>query len=222
MQKNKNLLENNRRTQRHHTARYQPTRHLLDHNAVFACRSRISGFTLIELLIALAISAVTLSFALPAFDQIMSRTKTTSAINRLIGAVNITRHTAVTFQSMTTLCALKPNGQCGANWAGTLTVFLDKNHNAQLEQEDTIIKRVAPVSEGTQVSWRAFQNKRYLQMTPRGYTNFQNGNFVVCHNPDFARDARQLVINVQGRTRINRRVNQQGWPIDGKGRVLKC
>ena len=170
----------------------------------------------------LAIATVTLSFAYPAFEQMIKRTKTTSAINRMIGAVNITRHTAVKFQAMTTLCALKPNGQCGASWNGTLTVFLDKNHNAQLEQEDTIIKRVAPVSKGTQVSWRAFQNKRYLQMTPRGYTNFQNGNFVVCHNPAFARDARQLVINVQGRTRINRRVNQQGWPVDRKGRVLKC
>ena len=180
------------------------------------------GVTLIEMMVVLTISVLALSLAAPALDHIMARTKTTSAVNRLVGAVNLTRHTAVAFQTMATLCPLKTNGRCGGSWNATLTVFLDRNQNAWLEEEDTVINRISPVSDGTQVYWRAFQNKPYLQMTPWGYTNFQNGNFVICDESDSVKQAKQLVINIQGRTRINRRVNSQGWPVDRRGKLLRC
>ena len=181
-----------------------------------------NGFTLVELLIALAVMSTVYAMAAPGVEQMFERTRATAGVNRLVGAVNLTRHTAVQFGRMATLCGLRPDGRCGADWGGRLTLFLDLNQNARLEEEDQVINTIAPASASTSVRWRAFQNKQYLQMTPMGYTNYQNGNFVICSKADDIANARQLIVNIQGRTRLNHRTNADDLPIDRKGRLLRC
>lgn len=182
----------------------------------------IAGITIVELLIVLSVTGILVATAAPSINSMMTRSKTTAAVNRLVGAVNLTRQSAVQYQTLTTLCGVKTNGKCGAPWAEVLTVFLDRNKNAWLEEEDVIIKQVQPLNTDTTVRWRAFQNKQYLQMTPMGYTNYQNGNFVICPSGGSQKDARQVVINIQGRIRHNHRINESGFPVDRRGRKLRC
>lgn len=170
----------------------------------------------------ISIVAIILVSAMPSISSMTQRSQTTASLNRLVGAINYTRHTAVQYGVTATLCRIKTNGKCGGDWSQDLVVFTDHNRNAWLEEEDTVISVVAAQDSSTTVKWRSFQNRQYLQMTALGYTNFQNGNFVICPESGDSTKARQLVVNVQGRVRINHSVNEAGHPIDRKGKRLRC
>ena len=170
----------------------------------------------------LGISLTLMALVVPSVNVMLIRGKTTSSINRLVAAVNFIRHTAVQYHTVATLCATKSSGKYGASWAGKLSVFLDRNKNAKHEHEEKIIARISNNHSDTSVTWRAYQNKQYLQMTPTGYTKFQNGDFVVCPSNANPKYAHQIVINIQGRVRQNRSVNKAGYPIDRKGQQLRC
>ncbi|MGV0034985.1 MAG: GspH/FimT family pseudopilin [Candidatus Azotimanducaceae bacterium WSBS_2022_MAG_OTU7] len=181
-----------------------------------------AGYSTFEVITVLGVSLTLMAFVIPPVNTIFIRSETTSSINRLVAAVNFTRHTAVQYHTIATLCATRPNGTCGASWGGELSVFLDRNRNAKHDPEEKLIARISNNNSGTSVTWRAFQNKQYLQMTPMGYTKFQNGNFVVCPANANPKYARQIVINIQGRVRQNRSTDKAGYPIDRKGQHLRC
>lgn len=180
------------------------------------------GYSLIEMTAATAVIVIVMAVASPSLISVMTRNQSVAELNRLVGAVNLTRHSAVQFGTTATLCGLKPTGRCGASWEGKLTVFLDRNGNARLDGNDETVSLISSLDSDSTVKWRSFQNRQYLQMTSQGYTRYQNGNFVVCPATADVRQARQLVVNVQGRTRVNHRVNREGFPVDDRGRVLRC
>jgi len=182
----------------------------------------IKGYSIVELLTVMAVIVILMAAASPSLISVMIRNQSVAELNRLVGAVNLTRHSAVQFATTATLCGLKPTGRCGAPWDGKLTVFLDRNGNARLDGNDETISFISSLDSDSTVKWRSFQNRQYLQMTSQGYTRYQNGNFVVCPVTADVRQARQLVINVQGRTRVNHKVNKAGLPVDYRGRVLRC
>lgn len=185
-------------------------------------RTPARGLTLIENLGVLIIISVILAAALPPFTKMTVRQQTIAELNRLVGAVNLTRHTAVQFSTTATLCGLHSSGQCGASWAAKLTVFLDRNRNARLDDNDEPVSFIQPLNTGSSIRWRSFQNRQYIQMTRYGYTNYQNGNFVICPASADPALARQVIINIQGRTRLNRAADPQGISIDRLGRKLRC
>ncbi len=75
---------------------------------------------------------------------------------------------------------------------------------------------------GSTLKWRAFRNRQYLQMTPSGFTNYQNGNFVYCSQDQDLRFARQIVLNMQGRVKKSYDRNNDGLVEDRYGRHLRC
>ncbi len=183
---------------------------------------RSAGLTLIEALVSLTIAGILVGSAIPSLTNLIERNQATTNINWIIGAVNFTRHTAVVRRTTVTLCAPLAEDRCGGNWHDGLIVFTDRNKNAKIDATDMVVARIQPASGKGTIKWRAFRNRPYLQMTQLGYTNFQNGNFVYCPEGGDIRLARQIVINVQGRSRVVHTRNGEGLPIDRYGRVLRC
>ena len=183
------------------------------------------GKTLIELIAALGVIGITISLAAPAISKILTRSEATTRINWIITAVNYTRHAAVNFRTMATLCPIDPTRSglnCGRDWTYDLMVFADSDHDGRFDGDDHLIQRiVAPPRKGT-LKWRAFRNRQYLQITPYGYTNFQNGNFTYCSPDQDPAMSRQIVINVQGRARVLHHKDAQGRRLDRRGRRLRC
>lgn len=179
------------------------------------------GFTLIECLIVITIGVILLGGIFPAMNTIIERNRATTSVNWVIGAVNFARHTAIKRGRMVTLCANDPAG-CGRDWSQGILIFTDHDKDGELDQEDTIVSRLAPPDTIGALKWRAFRNRPFLQMTPMGYTNFQNGSFVYCPRSENIRFARQVVVNLQGRARVNHSENEDGYPVDRYGKVLRC
>lgn len=184
-----------------------------------------SGKTLIELVAALGIAGIILSTAVPSVSRILTRSEATARINWIVGAVNYTRHAAVNFRTMATLCPIDANRtghHCGRNWQNDLMIFADRNEDGKFGGDDFLIQTIAAPSQKGTLKWRAFRNRQFLQMTRYGYTNFQNGNFTYCSPDQDPTMSRQIVINVQGRARVIHHVNDRGHRLDRKGKKLRC
>ena len=140
----------------------------------------------------LCVAGILMLTALPSMTTMVQRSQTTAAINRVVVAINHARHAAVQHGVTATLCGVKPGGKCGANWAGDLTLFADHNKNARMDNNDYRISTIKALGPDNTVKWRSFQNRKYLQMTAFGYTNFQNGNLGSCPKNGNAKLARQI------------------------------
>lgn len=181
------------------------------------------GVTLIELVAGLAIISIMSALAMPSFSRIHSRSIATAGVNWIIGTVIFARQAAITHGITTTLCpASTKKIVCKGKWHEGVIVFADFNADAKLNGRDFLIERIhADTFTGT-IKWRAFRNRQYLQMTPLGYTNYQNGNFVYCTQNQDLRFARQIVINMQGRARLVHTLNDEGMRVDRRGKLLRC
>ena len=182
-----------------------------------------SGLTMVEVIAVLAIFSVMSVMAIPSMVKIHSRSKATAGVNWIIGAVNFTRHAAINLRITTTMCPSSGSEpKCEGEWHDGLILFADHNRDAMLNGKDFLVERVRNDNFDGTLKWRAFRNRKYLQMTEFGYTNHQNGNFVYCPKDGDLRYARQIVINVQGRARVVHSRNDDGIMTDRKGKPLRC
>ena len=180
------------------------------------------GLTIVELVAVLAIITIMTSLAMPSMTRIHSRSKATTGVNWIIGAVNFTRHSAINLRVTATLCPSTGEPlKCKGKWHDGVIIFADHNSDAKFNGKDFLIERIRPNFDGT-LTWRAFRNRQYLQITQMGHTNYQNGNFVYCSSDKDPLFARQIVINVQGRARVVHTRNPEGFIIDRKGKLLRC
>ena len=182
-----------------------------------------AGYSMVELIIVLAIVSIMMNVAAPSMMKIYQRSQATAMINWMVGTIHYTRHAAVNYGTTATLCpSTDVNLGCGGEWHDGVIVFLDHNRDAKINGKDEVLSSFVPsVTNGT-LKWRSFKNKKYLQLTEFGYTNYQNGNFVYCTDSQDAKLARQLVINVQGRVRLVNKKNGEGISVDRKNKPLKC
>jgi type IV fimbrial biogenesis protein FimT len=180
------------------------------------------GVTLVELIICLAILSILLGFAVPSLSSLQKRSQATVAINWVVSSVVFARHAAITRNTPVTLCPSRNGVACGGSWHEGMIAFTDPNQNRRVDANDVRLQRFLFPVEGATLKWRAFRNQQYLQMTAEGFTNFQNGNFVYCPGDKDVRFARQLVINVQARTRLSSDIDHDGIVEDRNGRDLTC
>ena len=183
---------------------------------------RYCGITVIELLIGVAVMSIVLGLAIPPFQSLAQRSLATASINWLVGSIAFTRHAAMINRTMVTLCPSIDGTKCGGYWHQGSISFTDHNSDRVINGRDHLLNRfLSPVSGGS-IKFRAFRNKQYLQMTPEGMTNYQNGNFVYCSADRDPRFSRQLIINVQGRTRLAHDRDGDGVVEDRSGKPLRC
>ena len=188
---------------------------------------RAGGLTLIELLVGLIIIGLLTSWAGASFKPWLDQRRADLSLSALRAAVNTARHAAIRRASIIIVCPapsdLGPEAGCGRrnSWHEGVLVFHDENRNRHLDPTDNIIARI-PGPEGGQVVWRSFRNRSYLRFTPKGLTDWQNGHFQYCPDAADATLARQLVLNVAGRSYPSRDTDGDGVHEDASGAPLRC
>lgn len=96
-------------------------------------RQSPSGFTLIELLCALAVAAIVLSLAVPAFGRIMARNRLATTTNELLAALLTARTLAITRNVSVLFCAGNADTGCHGRWGDReWIVFADTDRNSRL------------------------------------------------------------------------------------------
>lgn len=164
---------------------------------------RAHGFTLIEMMIAIGLTGILLSMAVPAFDMFIANARQTGALNDFISSLHIARSAAVTTNSRVTVCASASGDACGAvGWDRGWIVFGDADADQALDADETIISTGAGI-DGLTISSDEFGAT--MSYRPNGRVmnaaiNGSVGEFTICDRRG-TDHAKVMIVDLSGRPR---------------------
>ena len=169
-----------------------------------------SGFTLIELMIAISLSVVILTFAVPSFSSFIKNGRVTTFTNTLVTDVNFARQEAVTRGDKVILCrSANPTAaapSCGGNannWSSGWLVFVSKDANTTYDDgTDVLLRATDEISGGVSIMTNDTSNANLVYNTD-GTIDMGGGTaiFAVCDNRGEDK-GNQLQVNPTGRPRL--------------------
>jgi type IV fimbrial biogenesis protein FimT len=180
------------------------------------------GFTLLEALLTMTILGVLLSIAVPDLQQLRIQRQGSLALQRLANSIYLARSAAATTGDIAVLCPSADGIFCGGLWHQGILVYLDGNDNQTPDPQEKLVARLQYENLPGKITWRAFQSKPFLQITPVGFTRYQNGNFTWCDAERNPSSAQQLILNRTGRVRYARDTNGDGLREGANGQPISC
>ena len=131
------------------------------------------------------------------------------------------RQTAIYRNRTVTLCRSDDGRHCKGQWHQGMLLFVDLNGNRRLDNNEELVHQFAPLREGDQLFWRAFRNRQYLVMSPRGFTAYQNGTFTYCPKEGL-NYAKGIILNAAGRIKLTSDSDGDGIDEGANGKPLRC
>jgi len=184
---------------------------------------RAAGITLIEILVVLSL-LVFLLFKLSTMD--FSTSKTNNIVDNymetLLRAVSMARQIAISENRMVTFCRSNDGQHCQGQWVDGSIIFTDRNADSLVNGDDRIVFRLDPFMTDGNLKFSSFRNRQYVQLTPLGTTNYQNGNFTYCPVNGDPHLVRQMVISLSGRSRMASDNDNDGIVENSQGKPLNC
>ncbi len=163
-----------------------------------------SGVTLLELVVAIAVLGVLLGIAVPGFNNLLLNNRQVSATNEFIAALQSARSTAVTRNSLVTVCASQDQASCsGSDWSAGWITFADDNGNQNLDGGETLLRargkleriNISSPDFGSALTFAA--NGRVTLPVVAG-----NGQFMVCDSRGAAH-GKAIILSPSGRPRTS-------------------
>jgi len=182
-----------------------------------------AGISLVELLLVLSVMTFLLiHFEITGFSQSREEKLIDSAMADIVNAIAMARLAAVTEAAMVTFCRSDDGQHCRGKWQQGSIIFTDSNGDRTMNGPDRLLYRLEPIKSRGQLTFRSFRNRKYLQMTPRGTTNYQNGNFTWCPANGDPLMIRQVVVSLTGRTRFAKDSDGDGVVENSQGKEVEC
>lgn len=175
--------------------------------------SRESGFTLIELMIAVALTALLLSMAVPAMNIFVSNARQTGAINDFVSSMHTARSTAITTNSRVTICPSAGGNDCEVvSWDQGWIVFGDRDSDRVVDAGERI---VATSAGADGLSFQSAEFATFMTYRPNGRVmnaslDGSSGEITVCDNRG-TDHAKVLIVDLSGRPRVSE-YNADGSP----------
>ena len=169
-----------------------------------------NGFTLIELLIAISMSMLILTFAVPSFSSFIKNGRVTTYTNTLVTDVNYARHEAVTRGDKVILCrSADPTANsptCGGNantWSSGWLVFVNTDGNTTYDAgTDTLLRATAETAGSVTIKTNNTSNANLIYKGD-GTIDMAGGTavFAVCDDRGEGH-GNQLQVSPTGRPRL--------------------
>ena len=169
-----------------------------------------NGFTLIELLIAISISMIILTFAVPSFSSFIKNGRVTTYTNTLVTDINYARHEAVTRGDKVILCrsadptASSPTcGGSGNGWTTGWLVFINTDGNTTYDAgTDTLLRATSETAGSITIETNSTANANLIYKAD-GTIDMGGGTavFAVCDDRGEGY-GNQLHVNPTGRPRL--------------------
>ena len=164
-----------------------------------------NGFTLIELMIAVGLTGLLLSMAVPALDIFVSNARQTGAINDFVSTIHQARSTAVTTNTRVTICPSAGGTDCeSVGWNAGWIVFSDPDSDRKVDTDETVLAASGAV-DGLTIQSSQFGT--FLMYRPNGRVmnaslNGSSGAFTVCDDRG-PNHAKVMIIDLSGRPRLS-------------------
>lgn len=174
-----------------------------------------AGFTLIELVVTLAVAAIVLMIGVPSFQETINNSRLTSGANEFVAALNLARSEAIKRNIRVTVCKSSDGANCagGLGYEQGWIVFVDRNSNAAVNAGEPILRTYGSLPGGmtlnggsavvNYLSYVAAGVAQRIDGTPLSATPAET-TLTLC-KPGHATSARQLVLGVGGRVRVDRK-----------------
>ena len=162
--------------------------------------SPVRGFTLLELMTALAIVAVALSVAIPAFSQSRESARSIIAEARLLESLQETVQLATLTGKRAVLCPSADGRECTStpDWSRGWIAFLDEDGNREHAEGEPLI--LAEAALPGDVRLRSTLGRTRLVFLGNGGNVGSNVSFTLCDGRG-APHARSLILANDGRLR---------------------
>ncbi len=165
-------------------------------------KTKVKGLTLIELIVTLALMAIMSAIALPPMQKFIAKQQLSSDLLKIKSIIETARNKAITNKEKIQICGIDTSHvtasndelKCISDW-GNLSVITNKNDKTELLYTEWLGDHYKLVQ------WSAFQRKAYLELTPNGFTNHQNGTLYLCHE-QYTNFHRAVVISKTARVTI--------------------
>lgn len=191
-----------------------------------------AGFTLLEVLVALVMVTLLLALALPSFEGTLERNRQSNSLNDAIALLSLARTEAVTRATAVSACASAnvndPNSaDCsGANsWETGWLVFEDDGpgglaRNGQRDPNEALVRSGPPAARDITVRASSFPTLSAITFDESGMASGR-GTLVVCDSRGAA-NARAIVVNISGQTRLAVDDTGDGVVDDDAGASVSC
>ena len=183
---------------------------------------RTDGFTLLELSITLGLVCVMAGLAIPSLQNFVAAKEGEQALRSIHELILLGRSEAAVTGRGVTICPSSTGKECGGAWASGVLLFLDRNFDREINQDDSVLRVETSLTRHGVIKWRAFGNRQYLQINARGFLRHQSGNFSYCDASGTQQLARQLVVNGAGRLRVAVDSDGDGIRENSRGKALEC
>jgi len=164
-----------------------------------------TGVTVLELMLTLAIAAVLLGLAIPAYETFINRQRMRAAVTGLHGDLLAARSQAVFRGVAVIACPGAPTDGCSgtSDWSAGWIVFEDLDGDREHDTDEPLLRHGRP-PEAIAIFTPA--SRAALRFLPDGSTPGSNASISLCGRGGPAK-ARKLVISNIGRIRRDRYPN---------------
>jgi len=135
-----------------------------------------AGFTLIELMVAIFISAIVLTMAVPSFTATVQNNRVTAQVNDFVSTLNLARSEAIKRGARVTVCKSADGSSCDASstgWEQGWIVFVDSDGDETHDGGETILLTSEGLSEGTTLRGAPSADvNKYVSYRSSGKTTF--------------------------------------------------
>ena len=148
--------------------------------------NRGQGFTLIELMVTLLVLSVVATIAIPAFGNMIERSRQEALKDEIENILHNARAQAVLQRRTIEICGSEDGATCSANWTDGWLVRTTRGQVLQLTQ----------LPHHDELNWVGFSDS--IRFLDNGASPSSNGRFYQCSGEQIAW---QVVVSRQGRIR---------------------
>lgn len=158
-------------------------------------QSETSGFTIVELMVTMAVAAILIGVALPAFNEFISQRTMTSRVNDFVLAVSYARSEAVRRGSVVSVLAIDP--QANDEWSGGYCVVVDPD---DCSDADSVLRTFGPMDDVTVHGTGGLDGVTRLRFNGRGMlVNAVAGRVRLCSTDAGVDPGRAIDLSATGR-----------------------
>jgi Tfp pilus assembly protein FimT len=166
-------------------------------------RRRELGVSLLDLLIATSLFFILTAIAVPSFSHLLKKNQQKETLYSIKQLLNYGRQEAVDRRETVVVCSSADEMNCSSDWEHPFIVFVDKNRNNRLDEDETLLRSLDLLQPLQSLSWRSSLNKPFVHFDENGSTRYQSGRIYYCDlSSDTNNYKAQLIVYRTGRVRI--------------------
>ncbi len=163
------------------------------------------GFTLLELIVALGILGLTMAFAVPSFDALISNNRISSGASDFVGSLQLAKAESAARTTPATICKKNIAGTgcvTTGDWQQGWIVFSDINGNAAVDAGDAVVLNHEALD--TRITFNGTAGvTNSITFRPSGSTSITGAQVLnMCDARGFAESAKGILVTITGRGNV--------------------